>query len=253
MILDSFKEWTPKAYLKQYYSAQQITEDEVYVLKFIINFIRSGTYHFTEALDLGSGPTIHHIVSLAPYVENIYLADYLDSNLSEIKIWLDGDRESHNWDHHIKGILELEGCKSTANEVKIRSTLIRGKVAGLLSCDIFNKNPLGMGRNFPLVTSFFCADSATHSKEAWALAMSNIFNLIKPGGWFIMSALKEAKSYKVGLLEFPSAHISSQDVTNVLKSSGFNPDSITVEVVPTQVWKQDGFDGIIMAKAQKFN
>lgn len=253
MILDSFQEWKPKAYLKQYYSAKQITEDEIHVLKFIINFLKSGAYHFTEALDLGSGPTIHHIVPLAPHVENIYLADYLDSNLSEIKIWLDRDKKSHNWDYHVKGVLKLEGIKSTVNEVRKRSSLIREKVAGLLPCDIFNDDPLNMGRDFPLVTSFFCADSVTHSKEAWTLAMGNIFNLITPGGWFIMSALKEAMSYKVGTLEFPSAHINSRDVTNVLKSLGFKPDSITVEVVPTQVWKQDGFDGIIMAKAQKFN
>jgi len=251
MDIMSFEKWNPKDYLKQYYNTKGIAEDEMYILKFCIEFFKSGAYHFSESLEIGSGPTIHHAIPLAPYVDDIYLSDFLDSNLNEVRKWINSDSGHHNWFPYLKGTLEIEGKKATNLEVKERADLLREKVKDLLYCDIFRSHPLSMNKKFPLVTSFYCADSATHSKEAWLLAMQNVLNIVAPDGWFIMSALEKAKNYKVGDLEFPSAHISNFDVEKVLKNSGFKPDSIVVKAIPISAWKNEGFDGIIIARAQK--
>ncbi len=246
-----FEKWNPKDYLKQYYETKEIAEDEIHILKFCVDFFKSGAYHFSESIEIGSGPTIHHAIPLVPYVDNIYLSDYLDSNLSEIKKWINRDTKHHDWSPYLKGVLKIEGKEATNLEVEERTDLLRQRIKGLLHCDIFLSHPLDMNKKFPLVTSFYCADSATHSKEAWILAMQNILNLVAPKGWFIMSALEKAKNYKVGDLEFPSAQISGLDVEKVLKNSGFKPDSIVIKVIPISAWKNEGFDGIIIARAQK--
>jgi len=247
----SFEKWNPKDYLSQYYLTEKIAEDELHILKFCIEFLKSGEHHFTEVLDVGTGPTIHHAVPFAPHVDSIYLSDYLASNLTEIRNWIERHPQAHDWDPYLAGTLELEGRQVTDADTEERANLLRQKIKELLPCDIFKSDPIESDKKFPLVTSFYCADSATHSKEAWVLAMENILSMVAPGGWFIMSALEKAKSYKVESLEFPSAEVNKFDVQKVLEISDFKPDSIVVKVVPIQVWKNEGFDGIIIARAQK--
>ena len=232
----SFEKWNPKDYLSHYYLTEGVAEDEIHILKFCLEFLKSGNHHFSEALEVGSGPTVNHAAPFAPYVDSIYLSDYLDSNLEEIKKWLNQEEGAHNWGTYLD---------------KEQASLLRQKVKELLHCDIFLSDPLSINKKFPLVTSFYCADSATHSKEAWELAMGNIFNLVAPDGWFVMSALEKAKSYKVGSLNFHSAEVNERDVKDVFQNLGFKQDSIVIKVVPISTWKDEGFDGIIIARAQR--
>jgi len=243
--------WDPKGYLEQYYAGEAITEDEVAILKSVVRFLEEAGTEFEEAIDVGSGPTIHHIIPLARYVKKIYLADYIEGNLKEIESWVEGDPNSHDWDVHIKGILDMEGGATTPEAIAERRKELRSRIAGYLKCDVFQDDPLGEKRQFPLVTSFFCADSVTDNKQDWESIEQNVLSLVAPGGWFVMSALHEATSYKIGDKEFPSAHVSEEDVRRILTNSGFDPASMHIEVVKTDVFKEEGFDGIILARAKK--
>lgn len=253
--ISDFEEWDPKQYLKQYYSEGFVTDDEVGIFKFLIDFFKNTDTRFLSCLDVGCGPTIHHIIPLAPFVEKIYLADYFVSNLKEIKSWIKKESHAHDWSTHIKdGLafeLAMEGKMITEEAMEGRARLIRRKITSLLECDIFKKRPIDLKKTFPLVTSFFCVDSVASSKESWKSGMSNLSSLVSKNGWLLLSSLKNSSGYKVGDKWFPGANIDENDLKQCLEECGFLPETIEVEVVPVEMWSEAGFKSIIVAKAKK--
>ena len=86
----------PRDYLATYY-CQPPTADEQMVLAFLAE-------HFPKiasqpcAIEIGCGPTVHHVLPLAPYVSAIHMADYLPENLDEVRRWRDREPGAHGWE-----------------------------------------------------------------------------------------------------------------------------------------------------------
>jgi hypothetical protein len=79
----------PRDYLATYY-CQPPTADEQMVLAFLAQ-------HYPKlesqpcAIEIGCGPTVHHVLPLAPFVSEIHMADYLPGNLRQVRRWRDGE------------------------------------------------------------------------------------------------------------------------------------------------------------------
>lgn len=246
------KHWHPREYLTQYYQTSRVPEDEHAIVQFIIQHLGKRSTPFARALDIGVGPTLHHEIALAPYVRNIDIADYLPQNLAEIEKWLRGAPDAHNWDIYIRGILELEGMKNPSPAaVEARRKLVKQRVHQLLHCNIKEPLPLGAKMAYPLVTAFYVADSVASSKLNWRTYMTNIANLVEPGGTLLISALRNAEYYRVGNAIFPSAKVNEDDVRDLYLSLNFVPKTLDVRVDFVAEWKHDGFDSIIIACGEK--
>jgi hypothetical protein len=201
---------------------------------------------------LRCGPTIHHAIPFVPYVDHLYLADYLESNLMEIKKVLYQPQNAHDWKPYISGVLDFEGVNSVS-AVQERVQNFREKVAELLPCNVLNLHPLGqLKKIFPLVTSFYCLECVTRSKKQWEEAMTNVLSLVAPGGWTILSALRNADKYLVCGKEFPATCINENDMRQSLIDNGFIPETINVQVCKS-TWGEEGFETIIVCCAQKGN
>lgn len=244
--------WQPQAYLSQYYRTAEVAGDEKAIIQFIISHFKRRDKPFASAIDVGAGPTLHHEIGLVPYVMQLDVADYLPQNLAEIQKWLVGDQGAHNWDVYIHGILKLEGVANpNAAAIDARRRLVKQRVGKLRHCDIKSPTPLGETRQYPLVTAFYVADSVASSKGDWRAYMSNIATLVQPGGTLLMSALRNAEFYRVGDVLFPSAKVTEDDVERLLLELDFKPSSIDVQVDFIGDWKDEGFDSIVMAIAEK--
>ena len=247
----NFKHWQPRLYLDHYYSTPKITIDEKKLLKVLVNFLKVNNFKFKKAIEFGAGPTIHRIIPFIPYIENIYISDFLNTNLYELRKWLRNETDHYDWDKYIKYILECENNTNTAGAINRRSNLARKKITSLLEGNLFNKTPLQIVDKFPLVTSFYCADSITHSKKKWYKLMINLYSLLTDKGWIFISSLRNAKFYKVGNIFLPGANINENDIKKSFMDNGFRKESINIEVIPTPWWIDHGFDGTIIASAQK--
>lgn len=246
--MQDYKAWVPSGYLAQYYATGAVTEDERSILRFITSFLKEKKLHVAEMLEVGCGPTVHHAIPFVPYVDHLYMADYLESNLQEIQKWL--DRQGHDWQPYIAGTLELEGIDApSAYEERVQD--LRAKIAGLLQCNALNEQPLGLvQKTFPLVTSFYCLECIARSKDQWEQTMSNVLGLVAPGGWTILSALRQSEKYLVCGKEFPATSIDELDMRQSLVENGFIPGSIDIQVCGS-TWGAEGFDAIIVCCAQK--
>lgn len=58
---------------------------------------------------MGSGPTIHSVLSACQYYEEIVLSDFVDSNRKEIEKWLKNQDGCLDWKAILQYVCELEG------------------------------------------------------------------------------------------------------------------------------------------------
>ena len=251
-IHDYQTEWCTTEYLKQYYLTETIPSDELAIYNAVLSYLHTERPHFARALEFGCGPTVHHSIPFIPYVQELHLADYLPANLAAVQQWLQGDSEAHNWDMYIKGVLQLEGVTTPGRlAVDIRRTQMRCKITQLKPGNLYWQRPLQEHATYPLVLSFYCADSATSSKAQWRLFMQRLFTLVEPGGTLILSALHNATQYHVGTRCFPSAQVTENDMYAALRDGRFVPETLDLRVVPVAEWAAEGFERIIIARAHK--
>lgn len=106
---------------------------------------------------------------------------------------------------------------------------LRGKIRGILSCDMTQQNPLypSIFPQFDVITSGFCLETVP-STSAYREAAKNVAALLKPGGWMILAGLLSQSFYQFGQFKFPSLPLSTGDIQRIWSETGF-----TVEE-----WKQ---------------
>ena len=95
--------------------------------------------------------------------------------------------------------------------------------------DARRPQPLAAGsRRYPAVVCCFCPDSITADLDEWRRCTEHVASLVAPGGWFVLTALGGADSYRVGARRFPSPGVSVDDVADVLRSAGFSRLGTTI-------------------------
>jgi len=248
MSLNSFRNWSAKEYLDHYYDLERLSDDDVTLFKFIFDFLKKENAKFSEMIDVGSGPIVHRLVPCIRYTRKIDLADYLPENLNAIKEWLKIGERFHHWEGQIDHILKIGNIKVSQQTIRKQ---LKQKIRRLLKGDVFRKYPLGKRKSYPLVTSFYCADSITNSKRNWKKAMNHICDMVEPGGYFITAALRNTKNYVVNGKFYPSANVNEFDFKKVLFDNNFNEASLMLKVIPTPKWKADGIDSSLVLIARK--
>jgi hypothetical protein len=248
----AWSEWKPGSYLQEYYAS--VMPDERYAMEFLVE----ATRHLPEipvALDFGCGPTVHHLFPLVPKVAEFHLAEYLESNRSEVERWL-SCKSDHDWLPFAIETLKLEDGAGSASGIeesvaRSREQMVRERVTAVTHGDAGDVNPLGEEKRdfYPLVTSHYCAEGATNDKATWRRYMTNIASLVASGGTLILSACGAANFYCVGEHRFPCAGVSAQDVLAALQEDGFGDIDLRIRLVPDH--SEQGYGSVIFASAVK--
>lgn len=249
--LATWTDWNAHDYLETYFA--ELGPDSVETLTFLVRTLNKFPNNVDlEVLDFGSGPTVFAGLAAAPYAKAIHVCDYLYDNLREIKKWIDLSPDHFNWDSSIRLILELENKKINNKSIEQRANTLRNRITKLMKCDASSSRPLGIHtKQYSLVLSNFCADSATSSKSTWRHYMKNISNLVSDNGYICIAALRNCKAYKNGEQFFPSANINESDLEEVLLKEDFDPSSMVIEVKYVPDCAQDGFTSVMFASAKK--
>jgi hypothetical protein len=237
----------PRRYLQQYYSLPRLPPDDVGLFRALCGWLRRTGRTFATALDVGCGPTLHYSFALTPYAERIDLADYLPANLSEIRKWLDGTPDAHNWDPLLRGVLECDGVDH--GQLPSCKALYRKRVASLRRCDLREPAPLGEPLHYDLVTSFFCAECVAASRGEWREVMGRLLGLVRSGGSVFLAAMRQCERYAVLGRWFRSTPLTEQDFYDLLPRHDFT--EISAQSVPAPNWADDGFDHICLVHATR--
>jgi hypothetical protein len=246
---DSFTEWVPRDYLADYFN--EVQEDERHTIRYFVEQIRTAPEG--PVLCFGCGPTLHHVFLTARRPVELYLADYLPRNLAEIDEWRHKSSGAHDWSPFVRYTLLCEsGHDPSDADITARMEALRRGIAGLVHADAGLVDPLGpeFRGHFATVLSPFCADSATDDKAVWNRYSRNIASLVRPGGLMLTAALRRCLRYRVGPRFFPSANVDEPDVQAVL-AADFLPSTVSVEVRETPEHLDQGYEGIILSRANK--
>lgn len=243
-----------KDYLYTYYH-NKIDFDELEIARFLVRHY-SKIRGKPKMLELGCGPTIHHVIPAVPYVSEIHMSDFLPENRNEIINWIKKKKHSHNWSHFTKKILELEGKLSSRARILEREQELRSLITKVEFCDVLKPMPLQKKDQYPVVGFFYVAEEVAINIRTWRTVMKRVGNIVSPGGHLFLSALYGTHFYtlrdKKGFYrDLPTAYILKKDIYDVLKACRFDMLKTTIKVVKTPDQKADGIQGVIIVSAKK--
>lgn len=241
--------FNPRNYLNHYYSKVDSENDEL--LKFFIESYQNVNPN-SLLLEFGGGPTIYSLITASAKVKEIHFSERLKYNLEEVKLWKEGNVGAFNWDIFIRRALQLEGdARVYQKDIDARAGLMRSKITTFLYCNAFSSHPLRRKYHpfYDVLNVNFVPESITSSKEKWEQALANITSLLKPGGLFVTTALRNAKYYELAERRFPAVDINEEDLKKVLITLGFQRDSIVFRTIKAYPYR--GYDGMIFLRAKK--
>lgn len=247
--LHDWDAWNPRDYFDDYFR-RGVDDDERAAIPFQIAYLRRQARPFDRALEFGCGPTLMRAIAAAPYVRSIDLADRLPANLDRVRAWIDSDGTADDWRAFTDYTLRCEGWVEPGTAaIAARERHTRSVIGECLEADALDMHPLGHARegSYDLLISSFCLDCLTDSQRVWRTAMSNVFRLVKPGGTFMLWALRECTRYRVGDRWFPAANLQRQDLLSALIACGADSRFVQIEERDVRSHAAQGYAGLLMA------
>lgn len=257
MVEFNTKIFDPQNYINYYYpdlslknSNKSIKNENNYILKFYAKNVLTAIKKISGSkrlLEVGGGPTIHQFISLSTEVDSIFFSDISKKNISYIKKWQKTRKPS--WDSYInKSICFEKSRKPRKNEIESRIYVIKRKLKKFYTYDVI-KNFWGKNKPkiqlFDIVSSNFCIESITPSLKTWFTSLENLTNLVCPGGYLIITSLKNAQGYKVGKNKFPAVKVTEKALKDALTKLGFESK------IYTKTFINQYYSGIIFVIARK--
>jgi hypothetical protein len=202
-------------------------------------------------LEVGCGPTVHHILPFVPYVSTIDMADYLPENLAEVRRWHQSEPDAYDWRQYATLALELRSGGATKAGIEALEAAARRKIRRLLRCDLKEPHILGRPVSYPVIGAFYCTEEVGIATVRWEEVMANLCRAVAPGGYLFLSCLRNTDFYMVGDMRYPCARISEDDVRRVLPTLGFDMGSSLVEGVSINSQRETGVAGVVLVAARK--
>lgn len=237
-------------YLKTFYRDREPTSDERVVFRFLAEHVHR-IQDEPVLLEVGCGPTVHHIFPFTSRVSRIHMADYLDENLDQVRRWRDEDAGAGSWSQYASLALELGEGGATKAAIADLERRARSRLGELRRCDLRDYWVLGTPAQYPVVSAFYCTEEVGITRARWAEVMENLGRLVAPGGHLFLSCLRDTDFYLVDDTEYPCARISEADLRHVLPSLGFDPKESVVESVDVEGQEDEGVVGVVLAVARK--
>ena len=213
--IDDFKDFSPKDYLKEYYSAVEKEN------AFLLDFFHTTYYKFPKngsLIEIGGGPTLYQLISASEVVKDITFTEFHPANLEACKAWLEKGKSAFDWSPFLEYVKNLEGI----NDIDILEKRMREKIIRLIPCDLFSENPIWKKEKFDIMSINFCAESITNTQKDFEKVMKNSLSLLKDGGHLVMTSLEGANYYRVGKRNFPAYPITESYLLNFFKKNNFS-------------------------------
>ncbi|XP_052371028.1 nicotinamide N-methyltransferase-like [Oncorhynchus keta] len=190
-------------------------------------FLSSGKYRGQRLIEVGTGPTIHTLISACEYYDEIVVSDYVDSNRKEIEKWLKAEEGCLDWNTHLQYVCDLERKRTPA----IISDTLRQRVKQVLKCDICLENPFHPVTVPPAdcVLSSLCLEAACKDRESYRRSLSSMVDLLRSGGVLVLIGDLDETFYTVGEQRFDCVNLSEEFITETLSKLGLSVEEFTLQ------------------------
>ncbi|KAM4651559.1 indolethylamine N-methyltransferase-like [Discoglossus pictus] len=225
------KEFNPQEYLDTYYATDKgilIGEWTNFSLKHLHETFTTGGVKGDTLIDIGSGPTIYHLLSACGAFKNIITSDFLPQNTAEVEKWLNKDPSAFDWTPIIRFVCNLEG---NSENWKRKEETLRKSVKQVIKCDVTKKNPLEPHVLPPAdcVISCLCLEVPCKDIDDFRDILKNLKCLIKPGGHLIVLSSLNCSFWYSGKTCFSSVSMNKESIERVFSEAGYEIEKMVVE------------------------
>lgn len=239
------RDFIPREYLKEYY--QNIGRENQALLRFLTNACKCIPKNST-ILEFGGGPCVYQMIVFALKAKCIHYSEFVSDNRREVVSWLKNTEDAFDWTQFTAEILKLEDSQEVSDkEIINRENLTRRKVKQVIAVDAFKDKPLGFDKKYDVLSMNFVAESITDNYDEWEKIMDRVLGLLSPKGNLIISAIRDAKSYKVGKKYFPAVSINEKMMENFFRTRGF--EKIIISSVDAEQPDLHNYSGLIFVFA----
>jgi hypothetical protein len=229
----SYDSFDPRQYLRQNYSTVEYNGNEPF-LQFLVAAYR-GVGPNAVLLEFGGGPALCSPLAAA-HLREIHFCDYLEANLHEVRLWMEGRAEAFDWTAFARRILEIESGRAVDDaEVFQRCATLRSKLKLAGRCDARAGPPLVQhpNRHYDVVSANFVINAATPSRDLLDSNLANICSMLEPGGTLVLTSSVNRPSYRVGRQQFGLVPLGPDDLTGSLRRIGFPEKELAVSFAPS--------------------
>ncbi|TSK17868.1 Glycerol kinase [Bagarius yarrelli] len=185
----------------------------------------NGRYTGRKLIEVGSGPTIHTVISACEHFDRIVLSDFVDQNREEVQKWIKNEEGCFDWEPIIKYVCEMEGKSSSDVEERLRQ-----RVKQVLKCNILSENPFHPENIEPAdcVITSLCLEAACKDLRSYSDALCRVAQLLRPGGVLVMVGVLGETFYYVDQVRFSCLRLSKGDVIDVIKRLNFTVHDFSI-------------------------
>ncbi|KAI2668476.1 Nicotinamide N-methyltransferase [Labeo rohita] len=218
-----------RAYAKNFYSCPSGQADEknflTFVLRCLSRVFSAGEHKGKLLIDVGSGPSIHSVLSACDHYDEIVLSDFASNNRREIEKWLKNQEGSLDWKPVLQYVCELDGKIPS----KLEATL-KQRVKKVLKCDVRLENPFDPHTLEPAdcVITSLCLEAACKDIQTYCRALHGLTKLLGPGGLLVMIGVLGESFYKVDEQLFSCLRLSQDNIKEVLSGLGLSIHEFTI-------------------------
>ncbi|MBN3315894.1 NNMT methyltransferase, partial [Atractosteus spatula] len=243
-----------RVYVNSYYSRPTGHSDESQLLPFVLRSLSktfsSGRYKGQRLYDVGSGPSVHTLISACEYFDEIVVSDFTDSNREEMKKWLKKEKGCFDWSYVIQFVCEMEG-KRTPEEAEEN---LRSRVTRVLKCDVRLENPFQPVVLEPAdcVLTSLCLEAACKDQDTYRQALKNVASLLRPGGVLVMIGVLNETFYVVGEHRLSCLPLTQSFVKDAVGALGFSIKTFDTIPGPDKEENQvSDFEAVFFLTAEK--
>ncbi|XP_069596939.1 indolethylamine N-methyltransferase-like [Ranitomeya imitator] len=224
----------PKSYLASFCSLGSGRDDILtFRLRKCFETFGPGGIKGDVLVDIGTGPSIYHLLSACESFPHIIATDFTDINRQELERWLKREQGTFDWSEIVKIVCDLEGKRDNWEE---KENKLRSRIHKVLKCDVTKSNPLDPAE-IPLadcLITALCLETACRDTDAYFCSLKNITTLLKPGGYLVLIGVLGDSFYKVGEKTFFCLPLDEQTVRNAVTDAGYRIKDLEVYYISDQ-------------------
>jgi NNMT/PNMT/TEMT family len=197
-----------------------------------------------RAIDVGSGTNLYPALLMLPWVDQILLTDYSESNVR----WLRGQvmGGEWTWEPFWRELQPLKGYNQISEPRKqLRAACTSGRgQAAIEKASVFELPTA----QWQLGTMFFVAESITEDPEEFAKAIESFVGALEPHSPFAAAFMSGSNGWTLGdgdEVTYPALPVSAQDILD--RFTRLRVKGLRLENVQASDLVRDGYEGMIVA------
>ena len=194
--------------------------------EFVQKYKNQWDYSKANFLEVGGGPNIIPLISIAPYVSEIIFSEYAAECRKSVQLWKTGSHGAYDWSPFVQYALKNFEGNPDLDAAKARENLMRSKVR-VVPCNLLAdgqsilEDEAAATNQYDIISTNGCIEACANSVNQYSDCLAKLKNLLTPEGFLIGSVYLGVGWWNVEGVEYHAFSISKDGFLAALQMAGF--------------------------------